>query len=105
MFGWLLVCWDRCLDGCWGGWMDAGLFGLFVHQMSFPKNELFFRQTITFPKKEPFFARQYPFPKSDHPFPKKTLCAYILYFTYSRFFARFLTFDPKNPISRFLKNH
>jgi hypothetical protein len=48
-----------CWDGCWGGWMDAGmivsvlgwLFDLFVHQMSFPKNEPFFRQTNPFPKK------------------------------------------------------
>jgi hypothetical protein len=30
MFGWFLVCWDRCLDVCWGGWMDAGMVVWFI---------------------------------------------------------------------------
>jgi hypothetical protein len=67
--GWLLVCWDGCLDGCYcvgiDVWMVVSVFGwllvcLFVHQMSFDKSEPFFRRTNSFDKSEPFFDKKKP---------------------------------------------
>jgi hypothetical protein len=56
------------------GWMLGWLFGLFVHQMSFPNNEPFFRQTISFPKNEHFSPDNFLSPKVNLLSPKKTLC-------------------------------